>query len=468
MPVSMNALFPTSAPAAGAATSADSLAASGQKAPVAFGTLLGATRKTAPAASAMIAGEAAGTGAETVPAADPALAAPAPADAAENGKLVQQPWTAATSLEEAAATPGAALAGKPEQGAKPAAAHKTVADKLAPQAETAKTTLAQLAAQAAASQVPSGTDTAVPADGAAADAPVAEDGSAPDAGDADVDPASLVQTAQVQNMPVPAATQPALAVAPQAVPDVKAEKTEGGTKSGEIGGKSGSKLASRASAADRSAGNADRLAPEPAATRGQGAGSAAMQQADFTPDQSAAQGEGNLSTPLLSQTLTGTAARPAALPYPATQSATQSAAVSVQEGQFGADIGVEIARALDKGSDDLLIRLDPRHMGRIDVRLSFDHEGVLRAVMSADSSSALDMLRRESTDLNRALADAGIRADGQSLRFDSRSGGQGGQRWQGDQQGQRQAQGSLSDTFGGSDDPIYRPLRSSGHVDLMA
>ncbi|WP_324696737.1 flagellar hook-length control protein FliK [Novosphingobium sp. RL4] len=468
MPVSMNALFPTSAPAAGAATSADSLAASGQKAPVAFGTLLGATRKTAPAASAMIAGEAAGTGAETVPAADPALAAPAPADAAENGKLVQQPWTAATSLEEAAATPGAALAGKPEQGAKPVAAHKTVADKLVPQAETAKTTLAQLAAQAAASQVPSGTDTAVPADGAAADAPVAEDGSAPDAGDADVDPASLVQTAQVQNMPVPAATQPALAVAPQAVPDVKAEKTEGGAKSGEIGGKSGSKLASRASAADRSAGSADRLAPEPAATRGQGAGPAAMQQADFTPDQSSAQGDGNLSTPLLSQTLTGTAARPAALPYPATQSATQSAAVSVQEGQFGADIGVEIARALDKGSDDLLIRLDPRHMGRIDVRLSFDHEGVLRAVMSADSSSALDMLRRESTDLNRALADAGIRADGQSLRFDSRSGGQGGQRWQGDQQGQRQAQGSLSDTFGGSDDPIYRPLRSSGHVDLMA
>lgn len=182
-----------------------------------------------------------------------------------------------------------------------------------------------------------------------------------------------------------------------------------------------------------------------------------------------------LSSPVLTQTFAPVASRPAALPYPTSaQAATQTTSVTVQEGQFGSDMGVQIARALDAGGNDLLIKLDPRHMGRIDVRLSFDHDGVLRAVMSADSSTAADMLRRESTDLNRALADAGIRADGQSLRFDTRTGGgqsgqdgsqNGNQRWQG-QQGQ--ADSGFADSFGGGDDPVYRSLRSSGHVDLMA
>lgn len=193
-------------------------------------------------------------------------------------------------------------------------------------------------------------------------------------------------------------------------------------------------------------------------------------------DAGSARGEtATLSSPVLTQTFAPVASRPAALPYPtSTQATTQTASVTVQEGQFGSDMGVQIARALDAGGNDLLIKLDPRHMGRIDVRLSFDHDGVLRAVMSADSSTAADMLRRESTDLNRALADAGIRADGQSLRFDTRTGGgqsgqdgsqNGNQRWQG-QQGQ--ADSGFADSFGGGDDPVYRSLRSSGHVDLMA
>jgi flagellar hook-length control protein FliK len=175
--------------------------------------------------------------------------------------------------------------------------------------------------------------------------------------------------------------------------------------------------------------------------------------------------EPRLSTPLFTQTLEAATARHAASPY----ASAPEAAVSVREGRFGADIGVTIARALDAGPDgkreDLLIRLDPRHMGRVEVRMSFEHDGVLRAVVSADSPAALDMLRRESADLGRALADAGVRSDGQSLRFDG--GGAGG----GQRQGARPHGASTpgSDFAGsGTEDPIHRPLRSSGHVDLMA
>lgn len=191
-----------------------------------------------------------------------------------------------------------------------------------------------------------------------------------------------------------------------------------------------------------------------------------------------ASGEARLSTSLFTQTLDAAAVRPAltgpASPYaPARPSGDGPATVAVREGRFGADIGVTIARAVGSGADglgaDLLIRLDPRHMGRVDVRLSFEHDGVLRAVVSADNPASLDLLRRESGDLGRALADAGVRSDGQSLRFDSGSSGSGGTGGQPRHSQRAQAPGADLDFAGnGSDDSLYRPLASSGHVDLMA
>lgn len=196
--------------------------------------------------------------------------------------------------------------------------------------------------------------------------------------------------------------------------------------------------------------------------------------------QTADKAEASLSSPLLTQTLAPVTSRPSASPYPAVAPGPATApVVQAQPGRLGADIGVEIARAAKGEREDLLIRLDPRDMGRVNVRLSFERDGTLRAVMSADSPAALDMLRRESGDLNRALADAGIRSDAQSLRFDARSGdhgqgpGQGpGQGWHRGQSGGRQDQDGgphLADD-GASDfiDPHFRPLRASGQVDLMA
>lgn len=191
--------------------------------------------------------------------------------------------------------------------------------------------------------------------------------------------------------------------------------------------------------------------------------------------------EPRVPAPLFTQTLDIAAARHAALPYdiaptgPAADG--QDAVVSMRQGSFGADVGVAIARALDSGPDGvrdaLLIRLDPRHMGRIDVKMSFDDDGTLRAVVSADQPAALDMLRRESTHLDRALADAGVRADAQSLRFDgsgSLGSGAGGQQRHGGRP-QMPAPQPGAGEFSGTPDgaqPILRSLRGSGHVDLMA
>lgn len=185
--------------------------------------------------------------------------------------------------------------------------------------------------------------------------------------------------------------------------------------------------------------------------------------------------EARVSAPLFTQTLEAATTRPMALPYDIARSAPAEASVSMREGHFGSDVGVAIARALDGGPeglrDALLIRLDPRHMGRIDVRMGFDDDGTLRAVVSADQPAALDLLRRESTHLDRALSDAGVRADAQSLRFDSSGGSFGsGNGNAGQHRPSSRPQGTGADFAAAPEEaaPILRSLRGSGNLDLMA
>ena len=147
-----------------------------------------------------------------------------------------------------------------------------------------------------------------------------------------------------------------------------------------------------------------------------------------------------------------------------------SATVSARPGEIGQQLGLEIVRQVKDGQDALTIRLDPAEMGEIRIRLQFDDRGTMRAHVAAESSAALEMLRRDSGDLVRALNDAGVRTDAQSFQFDTR--GQG----RGDQQG---AHGRPETPSGqhtaraepDADDQNPTPrakLRSSGSLDLFA
>ena len=147
--------------------------------------------------------------------------------------------------------------------------------------------------------------------------------------------------------------------------------------------------------------------------------------------------------------------------------------VAARPGRFGTEMGVAIAHHAVAGKPETItVRLDPKDLGRIEVRLSFDDAGTLRAVVTADTPGALEMLRRESGDLGRALADAGLRSDAQSLRFDTRTpgGNDPGQRQPGADPRQPQTRQRRADTDyqGFAETPIYRPLRTSGRVDLTA
>lgn len=144
--------------------------------------------------------------------------------------------------------------------------------------------------------------------------------------------------------------------------------------------------------------------------------------------------------------------------------------VSAEAGQMGQNMGVAIARGVEAGRDALLVRLDPAEMGRVHVRLSFDNDGAVRVMMSADSAVALDMLRREAGDLGRALNDAGVRSDSQSFRFEG--GGNASQQRGGGGQQQPGNSSPGDPQFSGTDVPLdpsasYRDLRSAGGLNLI-
>ncbi|RZT53396.1 flagellar hook-length control protein FliK [Sphingomonas sp. BK036] len=167
----------------------------------------------------------------------------------------------------------------------------------------------------------------------------------------------------------------------------------------------------------------------------------------------------------------GAPSRAMAPPLVARQAVADVPVAIAQPGRIGQDMGVAIVHRLSAGEQEVVVRLEPVALGRIEVRMAFDDQGGLRAVIAADSPVALDMLRRDSADLSRALNDAGIRNDGQSLRFQTDgngSGNAGGQPRNPWLSGDRATDRSTADR-GVADDPLpYRQVRLGGRYDLMA
>jgi len=189
-------------------------------------------------------------------------------------------------------------------------------------------------------------------------------------------------------------------------------------------------------------------------------------------ESAAASAGGGAGTAELPQQMRADPARP--LAEPVRPMAPVPETVSARPGEIGRQMGVEIARHSLDGRDSLTIRLDPVEMGEIQVRLQFDDRGTMRAQVTAESPVALEMLRRDSADLVRALGDAGVRTDAQSFQFESRShsrGDQQGQHGQHGQQGRPDTPGRQDAGAAEAENSDHTPrarLRSSGSLDLIA
>ncbi len=79
-----------------------------------------------------------------------------------------------------------------------------------------------------------------------------------------------------------------------------------------------------------------------------------------------------------------------------------------------------LKQAVQNGTNRIEIQLKPAALGAIDIKLDLTHDGRITAVISADRSDTLNMLRQDASGLQQALRDAGLQADSSSLSFNLR------------------------------------------------
>lgn len=88
-------------------------------------------------------------------------------------------------------------------------------------------------------------------------------------------------------------------------------------------------------------------------------------------------------------------------------------------------VAVHITKAASQGLDKINIKLSPATLGRIQVQLDIAHDGRVAVVVTAEKSETLDLLQRDARGLERALQEAGLKADSNSLDFNLRGDGHG-------------------------------------------
>jgi flagellar hook-length control protein FliK len=116
---------------------------------------------------------------------------------------------------------------------------------------------------------------------------------------------------------------------------------------------------------------------------------------------------------------------------PATQTAAVTPAAAPVAPQAAAvplsGIAVEIATNAASGKSSFAIRLDPPELGRIDVRLDVDRDGKVTSRLTVDRADTLNLLQKDSANLERALQDAGLKTADNGLQFSLRDQSNSGQ-----------------------------------------
>jgi flagellar hook-length control protein FliK len=106
--------------------------------------------------------------------------------------------------------------------------------------------------------------------------------------------------------------------------------------------------------------------------------------------------------------------------------------------------------------DRLMLTLDPQELGRIEVEVTREGERRVAIAVLAERPETLHLLMRDAAILDRALAQAGVGAEGRSLAFDLGGGSDG-----------RQQRGSASGTPAASPSPQPEPARPRDPLSLL-
>ena len=81
-------------------------------------------------------------------------------------------------------------------------------------------------------------------------------------------------------------------------------------------------------------------------------------------------------------------------------------------------VSVQLRKAVDNGESKLRIQLRPHDLGKVEVKLDITGDGRAKVLVMAERPETLEILQRDSRVLERALQDAGLKTDQNSLSFD--------------------------------------------------
>ena len=78
---------------------------------------------------------------------------------------------------------------------------------------------------------------------------------------------------------------------------------------------------------------------------------------------------------------------------------------------------VQLTKAVQNGQNKISVQLRPEELGRVEVKLDIGGDGRVKAMVMADKPETLDLLQKDSRVLERALQEAGLKTDNNSLSF---------------------------------------------------
>ena len=123
-------------------------------------------------------------------------------------------------------------------------------------------------------------------------------------------------------------------------------------------------------------------------------------------------------------------------------------------------VTVQLRQAVANGANHVTIRLQPASLGHVEVRLEIADDRLIQARVVVDKSETLDMLRRDSGQLERALSNAGLQTDSGGLNFSLR-GQQHGHAF-GQQHGNGGQPGAAENPDAADDDLYLADIRDFG------
>jgi flagellar hook-length control protein FliK len=131
-------------------------------------------------------------------------------------------------------------------------------------------------------------------------------------------------------------------------------------------------------------------------------------------------------------------------------------------------VAVAVVRAVADGVERISIKLQPPELGRIDVRLDVGADGRVQAYVLAERPATLEILQRDSRELERALNGAGLDTANGGLSFGLRQNGNGQAGGDGPA-GQERRQGPENRPADAPPTPLPQPSRAaaSGRLDIQ-